>query len=57
MDESTAWKCLQKLTSENIECPSILDHYFKVPMKSDARKVLALDKKVFSIMVVLDVLT
>eukprot|EP00804_Cyclotella_cryptica_P021926 CCRYP_000885-RA/>CCRYP_000885-RA protein AED:0.18 eAED:0.16 QI:0/-1/0/1/-1/1/1/0/182 len=49
MGESTARLCLRKLTKGIVLCSSISDYYLRTPSKSDARKIVALHKKVYGI--------
>eukprot|EP00804_Cyclotella_cryptica_P024859 CCRYP_020563-RA/>CCRYP_020563-RA protein AED:0.13 eAED:0.04 QI:11/0/0/1/0/0/2/0/201 len=48
MGRSTARLCLRKLT-KGVLCFSISDYYVRTPSKSDARKKVALHKKVYGI--------
>eukprot|EP00804_Cyclotella_cryptica_P002567 CCRYP_010403-RA/>CCRYP_010403-RA protein AED:0.35 eAED:0.35 QI:0/-1/0/1/-1/1/1/0/153 len=49
MGESTARLCLQKLTRGIVKCPSISAIYLRAPTKSDAKKVVALHRKVYGV--------
>lgn len=49
MGESTARLCLTKLTRGIVNCSSISDLYLRAPTKSDAKKIVALHKKVYGI--------
>ena len=49
MGESTARKCMNKLTRGIVECKDISGVYLRYPTKNDAKKTVSLHKKVYGI--------
>jgi hypothetical protein len=49
MGESTARKCMNKLTRGIVECEEISGVYLRYPTKNDAKKIVSLHKKVYGI--------